>query len=294
MTAFSATDAAFEGFRVTREKPKALLIWALFYLVVSMIMPMVMILMGGQDLVALEAKANSANADPAEVMAAFRALAPLYAVLLPIGLGVQAVLAAAVYRAVLRPEDTSVGYLRLADDEWRLMALTVIYFFLAIGSVAVTALVGGVVAGVAAAATGSALVGVALSIFLLGMLVYVAVRLSLAPVITFAERRIAVFDSWNMTRGQFWPLFGTYVLSIAMVVVVVLLAMTIFAAVAAILMGGDIAAVGRVFTPDLSSLKAYYTPPMIAYTIFGGVLNAVYFAVLVAPAAVIYRSLKTD
>ncbi len=292
MTAFSATDAAFEGFRITREKPKVLLIWAGFYLIISLLMPVLLVTMGGQNLMALEAEANSPNADPQAALSNLTALAPLYAILVPVGLAVQAVLAAAVYRAILRPDDTGLGYLRLGEDELRLTALTLIYFVLSLVAVTIVVLLGGIGAGVAYGMLGSPLFGVGLGLFFLGLLLYVAVRLSLAPVITFAERRISVFDSWALTKGQFWKLLGAYILAVASVVVVLLLAMVIFMAVAAILAGGDIASVGKIFSPDLSSVAAYYTPPMVAYTIFGGFLNALYFAVLVSPAAVAYRALK--
>ncbi|WP_309645051.1 hypothetical protein [Phenylobacterium sp.] len=292
MTAFSATDAAFEGFRITREKPKVLLIWAGFYLIISLLMPVLLVTMGGQNLMALEAQANSPNADPSAALANLTALGPLYAILIPVGLAVQAVLAAAVYRAILRPQDPSFGYLRLGQDELRLIVLTLIYFLLSLVAVTVVVLMGGIGAGVAYGLLGSPIFGVGLGLFLLGLLLYVAIRLSLAPVITFAEERISVFESWALTKGQFWKLLGSYILAIASVVVVLLLAMVIFMAAAAILAGGDIASVGKIFTPDLSSVAAYYTPPMVAYTIFGGFLNALYFAVLVSPAAVAYRALK--
>lgn len=292
MTAFSATDAAFEGFRITREKPKILLIWAGFYLIVSFLMPILLVTMGGQDLMALEAAANDQNADPAAAFQNFLALAPLYAILLPIGLVVQAVLAAAVYRAILRPAETGFGYLRLGADEMRLALLTLIYFVLTLVAVIVVVVVGSVAAGLAYSVLGSPLFGVALGLFFLGLLFFVAVRLSLAPVMTFAEQKISVFESWKLTKGQFWRLVGAYVLAVASVVVVLVLAMVIFMAIAAIAAGGDIASVSKIFTPDLSSVGAYFTVPMIAYTIFGAFLNAFYYAVLVAPAAVAYRELS--
>ena len=73
---------------------------------------------------------------------------------------------------------------------------------------------------------------------------------------------------------------------------VLVLAMVIFMAIAAIAAGGDIASVSKIFAPDLSSVAAYFTIPMIIYTIFGAFLNAFYSAVLVAPAAVAYRELS--
>jgi hypothetical protein len=291
MTAFSATDAAFEGFRITREKPKILLIWAGFYLVSSFLMPILMITMGGQNLMALEAAANDRNADPAAAMANFAALAPLYAVLLPVGLLVQTMLAAAIYRAMLRPSDNGFGYLRLGRDELRLAILTAIYFVLAMIAVMVVVVVGGVTAGVASTLMGSPAIGVGLGLFFLGLLFYVAVRLSLAPVATFAERRLAIFESWRLTKGQFWRLFGAYLLAICSVIVVLLLASVIFMAIAAIASGGDLASAGKLFAPDLSSIAAYFTPAMIAYTIFGAFLFVFYYTVLVAPAVVAYQAL---
>jgi hypothetical protein len=292
MTAFSATDAAFEGFRITREKPKILLIWAGFYMIISFLMPVLLVTMGGQDLMALEAAANDKSADSAAALQNFMALLPLYAILLPVGLAVQAVLASAVYRAILRPSETGFGYLRLGQDELRLAFLTLIYFLLTLVAVTLVVVLGGIGAGIAYTVLGSPLFGVALGLFFMGLLFFVAVRLSLAPVMTFAEQRIRVFESWNLTKGQFWKLVGAYVLAIASVVVVLVLAMVIFMAIAAIAAGGDIASVSKIFAPDLSSVAAYFTIPMIIYTIFGAFLNAFYYAVLVAPAAVAYRELS--
>lgn len=291
MTAFSATDAAFEGFRITREKPRILLIWAGFYLIISFLMPILLVTMGGQDLMALEAAASSPDADPSAALDNLAALAPLYAIMLPAGLAVQAILAAAVYRAILRPDESRYGYLRVGRDELRLAVLTLIYFVLTITAVVVVVLAGGIVGGIAYSVMGSPLIGLALGMFFLGLLFYAAVRLSLAPVMTFAEERIAVFDSWRLTKGQFWRLVGAFSLAIASVVVVLMLAMVIFMAIAAVAAGGEIAKLSTIFTPDLSSIGAYFTVPMIAYTIFGAVLNAFYYAVLVAPAAVAYREL---
>ncbi len=293
MTSFSATDAAFEGFRVARERPRTLLIWAGFYLAVNIVMAFVMIGIGGEKLAALEATANQPNADPTLALENLRALAPLYSILIPLGVLVSSVMAAAVYRVLLRPNDGAPGYLRLGLDEVRLVALTFIYFFLAIGLVFVVVLVAGLTAGLAASVMGGmgGFVGLAVGLFATGLLVYIAVRLSLAPVITFAEQRLAVFDSWRLTHGQFWKLLGTYALALFMVCVVLLLAMLIFVAVAAILAGGDMDTASAIFAPDLTSVGAYFKPMQIAYTAFGALLSALYYTVIGAPAAMAYLAL---
>ena len=298
MASFSATDAAFEGFRLTKEQPKTLLIWAAFNLVISVISLVLLIGVGGSSLQAMmEMEQAGAEADPAQAMEMLRSLGVVYAMILPVALITQSMLGAAVYRAILRPSDGGVGYLKLGGDELRLVALSLVYFLLmVVGMVAITVLASIVVglAGAVVGAGGAALLGVAVFLFVSGLMIFAVVRLSLAGVITFAQRRIAVFDSWSLTRGQFWNMTGAYVLTLAAVVVVMLLSVIIFAAVAAILSGGDLAAVGAMFSPDMSSLAAYMTPMMIAYTVFGALLNAVYYAAIFSPHAVIYRALAGD
>lgn len=296
MASFSATDAAFEGFRLTKEQPRTLLIWAAFNLAISVVSLVLLIGLGGSSLAAMMEmeQAAGAQADPAQAMEALRSLGLIYALVLPVALITQSMLGAAVYRAVLRPADGGVGYLKLGADELRLIGLSVIYFLLMIAGVVGVTLLASIVVGLIGATLGgpaAALIGVGVGLFVGGLMIFVIVRLSLAGVITFAQRRIAVFDSWSLTRGQFWNMVGAYVLTLAAIMVIVILSLIIFTAIAAIASGGDFAAVGTIFSPDVSSLAAYMTPTMVAYTVFGALLNAVYYAAMFAPHAVIYRAL---
>ena len=298
MASFSATDAAFEGFRLTKEQPKTLLIWAAFNLVISIVTLVLLIGVGGEALAAMMAlESAGSDPDPAQAMATFSQLGVVYALLLPIGLITQSMLGAAVYRAVLRPQEGGVGFLKLGGDELRLVALSIIYFFLMILGVVGVTLVASLVVGLAGRAIGgpaAALLGVGVGLFVSGLMVFVVVRLSLAGVITYARKKISVFDSWGLTRGHFWQIIGTYVLTLAAVIVVMMLSLIVFAALAAVATGGDLAAVGKVFSPDFTSLASYMTPTMIAYTVFGAVLNAIYYAAIFAPHAIIYRGLSGD
>lgn len=297
MTTFSPTDAALEGFRLTRERPRAFATWSVFQFGVSLVMGFVIIKLGGQHLMALESVGASGDADPAAVMAEFRALAPLYAVLLPIGLLMMSVVTAAVYRSILEPADDRWGYLRIGADELRLAALRVIYIFVWGGIVFAVVLVAALAAGLATAVSGAAggIVGVGVGLFAIGILIYVAVRLSLAPAITFAEHRISIFESWKLTRGMFWRLLGAYALAVASIVVVALLAMVIFTAVAGVAImvgGGELTDASAAYNPDMTSLSSYFTVLTVAYLAFAGVLAALYYAVITAPGAMAYRALK--
>ena len=292
MKTFSPTDAALEGFRLTREKPRVLLAWSVANFFISVIMALALIAMFGPMLAELEA-VNANSDDPSQALAVFEKLAPLYALVLPAGLIVIAVWSAAVYRAVLRPADNRFWYLRLGADELRLALLMLIYVVLAIGFTFVLTLVAGLLSAGALAIGGpvGALISAIIGLAGIGVFIWVAVRLSLSGPATFAERHIRVFESWILTRGVFWRLLGAYVLSLALVIVVMLLALVIYAAIAAVMLGGDLSQIGKVFQPDTSTLTTYFTPAMLIYLVFGAFLGALQNAVIYAPPAVAFREL---
>ena len=62
MTAFSATDAALEGFRITRERPKVVLIWAVFAFLVSICSAVYLIAIGQDARAVLESELQKAQA----------------------------------------------------------------------------------------------------------------------------------------------------------------------------------------------------------------------------------------
>lgn len=290
MNAFSATDAAFEGFRLTRERPRVVLVWAALCFLVSVCSAVYLTTVGREAAAVLEA-GPSDTPDPA-------ALGEMIGVLFPmmiVGLLLQCVMAAAVYRVTLRPEDQGFSYLKLGMDEVRLALLTFVYFLLTVvalfGAVLVAGVIAALVTGVAGQGAGT--MRIVIEFFILGVLFYMAIRLSLAPAITFVERRLAIFESWKLTKGQFWKLTGAYVLAICGIIAMSLLVLVIFVAGVAIAKGGDIQAAGKLFNPDGSSLRAYFSLTMVLYLLVSAWLSALYYAVMIAPAAVAYRALSS-
>lgn len=295
MAGFSPSDAALEGFRLTRENPKAFGIWAAASLLVNVLSGVIDAFMPASVKRGLETiSANDVMTGP-QLLDALILTAPV----ILLGLAVLNVMAAAVYRLIFRHDDTRFGYLRLGADELRLMGLTLIYIVLFIALVVGVGMVSGIVVALAGLVSPAAQSFVGwLSIPLsFGVIVYVLVRLSLAPVATFAERRLAVFESWGLTRGQFWRLFGAYVLALACVVVVGFLALVVFtgaAGVVVLLTGGQLSDLGSILNPKDVTLRSYLSIGLIASMIVSSIFSALWNAVMAAPGAVAYQRLHGD
>lgn len=295
MTEFSPTDAALEGFRISRENPRAFAQWVAVSFGVSVLGALVTVSMPARVRHAIETLGAEETPDLQTFLAAFAAVSPLFL----FGLIFQCMMAAAIYRLIFRHDDSRYGYLRLGLDELRLMVLTVIFGVFAILLLAGVTLVASVIAGLASmGGTGVAVrVGAVAELVSIFVVAYVLVRLSLAPAATFAERRIRFFESWTLTHRQFWRLLGAYALALACIVVVGLLALILFTAVAGavvLIAGGQITDVSNIFNPDQTSLRAYLSPGVIAYMIVGSLFQTLYFAVVAAPGAWIYQRLHGD
>ena len=298
--AFSASDAAFEGFRLVRRKPVALIAWALLYAVLSLASVFAMsnaiglMVEWGERAEALE----SAEPTQAEVMAVFQGFGEVMlslAWLLPVSLIVGAMLMAAVARAVLNPRAGGFGYLRLGMDEVRVFVVSlVLCILLFCGWLAVGLLVG-VLAGIAGA-TGASwmwLVVVLGGLAGVAAIIWLAVRLSLAVPITVAENRFAIFDSFALTKGRFWPLLGMAVIAFVMVMVISLLAMIITLPLN-LMSGLETWSFGSGGSdPEIIAAALDLTNPwVIVNALVEAVIYALTVGVMYAPFAVAYRDIK--
>ncbi len=140
---------------------------------------------------------------------------PFFAAGIPVNLVFQAIFTCAVYRAVLDPENAQTGYMRLGADEVRMVGLNLLISLIWTGALFVVALVA-LLIGATVGVIGSpfvALLGDGVIFASVAVVVWILVRLSLAGAITFSERRVQVFKSWQLTQGRFWPLCWAYVLA---------------------------------------------------------------------------------
>lgn len=289
---FSATDAAFEGFRLTRRAPVAVGLWALVYVVMMVVSLGLM----GPALATLMAELQRIQGLASPQMEDLQGLGPIYgtlaAIVLPLSLGVTAVLAAAVARAVLKPAESAFGYMRLGMDEVRVLGVTIVLFAVTTIAWTLPFLLVGVIGGVAMVSGQGWLWLVAVLVGLAGVagVIWLLVRLSLAVPLVVAEGRFAPFASFALTKRRFWPLLGMAVISVVMAVIVGLLGSIVVMPVT--LMTGSLERLAGFEGASLAELLQGAAPALIAYGVINGILSALQLAIMYAPFSAAYRDLK--
>jgi hypothetical protein len=292
--AFSATDAVFEGFRIVRRRPVTLVWWSLFYMVV---MAFAMTVIGG-SLIRLVNAAEALDAagtpSPEDFMPILQLYMGVFAVVLPISLAAGAVVYAAVSRAVLRPDESRFGYLRFGMDEVRVLVVTVALglMFMASGGVMFT--LAGVVGGLAVSleAPWLWLVAVLLGLAAVAGMIWLAVRLCLAVPITVGERRIAIFDSFRLTRGRFWPLLGMAILAGVLSLVVGLLGSLVLTPLQ--FLTGGATQLQDLEGAALAEILQTAWPMIAVWIVTNAIISALQVAVVYAPFSAAYREIAAD
>jgi len=292
--AFSATDAVFEGFRVVRRQPLALVFWALFY---AAIMAAAFAMIGPSliGFVTATEQLEQSGATPTmeDFAPLFQMMGLLFAVLLPASLITSAMMHAAIARSVLRPGESAFGYLRLGMDEVRVLVVSVVLFVVFMVLMAVSSGLIGVAVGMTVAAEAPALwlLVVLLVLATIALFAWLFVRLSLAIPITMAERRIAIFDSFGFTKGRFWPLLGMALLAWFLSMVVGLLG-SLVAMPLELATGGGIKALEGLEDESLQVILQSAWPAIGAWILINAVMSALQVAVVYAPFAAAYRDIK--
>jgi hypothetical protein len=292
MSGFRSADAALEGFRITRENPRAFGTWVALSVGVSVLVIAIDTVMPAS----IRHGLDMLNADQTLTARQFVDALILSAPVLILALAVMSIMAAAVYRLIFRHDDARFGYIRLGADELRLMAVTVIFIGIFIGLVVAASLVVGMIVALLSLVLPDAMTTLQWPALLatFGIVAFFLVRLSLAPVATFAERRLVVFESWTLTRGQFWPLLGAYALAVACIFVILMLATAVFTSVAAAIIvarGGQFSDVWSMLRPEDSSLRRYLNIGLIVSMLINSVFSALSNVVFAAPGAVAYMEL---
>lgn len=289
MSSFSAVDAALSGFSLARKRPMLILAWAGLYVAAILVIGLLALLLAGPSLMSLSTMTETE--DPAALLAAMGGLWLLLLLFIPAFVLMGAMFLAAVFRSILRPDEKKFAFVALGGDELRLILVSIIYGLL---FVAVLGGITGLVFGATLAVSDNlkALVAFILIVAGLCLALWLMVRMSLASVQTFAERRLNVFGTWNLTKGRFWPMFGMWVLVVVFAIIAALATMVL--SYIPLLAGGGLAGLAQASNPDPATMTAGVIVGLIFYGVIQLVGTILQSVVMYAPAASAYRQLTKD
>jgi hypothetical protein len=274
MISFSASDAALDGFQVIRTQWRVALGWCLFSLVgfVGLVIVAFFVILAASFVVTSSEQVSSAGG----------AIGGL-----TLGLGgaaIQWLILAALYRMRLRPEAApGLYYLRITRDEGRLFGLwlTMAAIFVALmvaGFLLLRALeqVSGLAAGLGTLAY-------------LGLLLWLAMRFSLAGPANFATGRFGLADSWRLTKGRFWALLGMTVLALCLLLLIAVVVFILTAVIQAAIGGfHSLAPVSLADPQALAERPGAYAFALVAEL----VIAPLYLVIAQAPFAAAYKALS--
>ena len=297
---FSATDSAFEGFRLVRRNPIAVVGWTLVYLVYTLA---TLFAAGGmmrsmavwmEQMEALEAGPPPSSPEALiPIMESYVAAMSHMAWAIPLSLVISAVLMAAIARAVLNPGAGGFGYMRLGMDEVRVFVVTLVIAILYCLAATIAFVAALVVGGIAIGFMHGwgALVMLATVLAAIAFVIWLGVRWSLAVPITIDQQRFAFFDSFAATKGHFWPLLGMAVIALVMVILVTLLAGIV---TMPLNMMGGMSMLGSMAGDPTEMLRNFdpTNPWIIASSVVSAFIYALTVAVLYAPFSAAYRDIK--
>lgn len=287
------------GFRLFKDQPVTIAIWALVFALYSFASGGVMTgAMGGvgNQFATMEAFRNGTMS-----LGSVFGAGLLVAVL---ALAFSAVMACAVYRVVLRPDERSFAGLRFGMDELRMMGLFLIlivaglFLGLVIGLLIMLVAGGAMVAaGGGGGGGGGAMTFLLIAVLYIAMLVgfiYVGVRLSLIFPMTFLRRRIAIDAGWALTRGRFWTLFLTFLVIFVLLLTLYLVAVAPFSGP---FLGEIMQAMKNPGQAQSAETAMLATPPLtttILLTALGAIVQAMGHALNGGAAATAVREFLRD
>jgi hypothetical protein len=280
MIKFSASEAALEGFRLTRERPGTIFGWGVVYAVCMFVIGRLMLVSLDPQLIELTRKKGLEQQDIDQISGLLAQSWPAFLLVLVLVTALLSTLMGGIYRLVLRPGEKGFLHLRFGKDELRLTGVNLLLF--AFGMVCLTA----ELAAVAAADQQGGIAAVA-AIVLPLITVWVGVRLSLATPMSFALHRFALRDAWTASQGKFFALFGMIVLAVIFYVMVWLLISIIGAALIGVAGGAE----------ALDNIKGLTGPAIIGvalYVFLQLILQVIQVVMLYAPFAVAYQQVHGD
>ncbi len=286
MASFSVIDAALEGIRLTREKPRIVLLWGLFYIGFIVVLGLIAYATLGAHMSELVTSMRKPPTDPVAAEKLITTALPFMSVAGPVSWVFMAMFTAAIYRRVLRPEDGPAG-LRLGMDELRLLAVFALLCLVLMAMLSVLTLVDFVTAGLPDNQV-SVVFSAMLRAASLCATIAVLTRLSLVGAASIAQRRIAIVEGWRLSAGHVLRLLATYLLATALALVVLILMQFVLGAVFMVLGGATGIVVGAP-NGGPAAMAAF-----LVLQAFAALIATCAYVILQAPPAAAYSALAGE
>jgi len=230
----AVTQAALAGFGVLRRKPWAPLVWSVIYVGVTAGMLLILGAAFVKAIGRLATLSPTSTVQPAEILGLLAAVAGGYFLMIAVFWVIGAIINMAVVRAVLEPEAGAFAYMRFGAPElWLMLANFVLFILYTIVSMALAIPVS-IVSAIAAMTwrDGAPFVGLPVQLITWGVTIWFGLRFSMVAPMIFTDRRFRLFESWTMTRGHVWRLFGVGAVMVLTTAVVYLVLVGVGLAVA--------------------------------------------------------------
>lgn len=291
MVRLSGSRALSAGFGLIGREPAAFMVWCVICLVLT-VAPQ--ILSAVPMFSALEAVGKNGGELSTADAAAMQAQSLRYQGLIWLASLVAFILVPpAVFRAVLFPDERGFMYLKLGAREFWSVLIAIV---LAVGGM-IALFVGliplFVILGVSSAAAqggapsgGSILLAVLLVLGLCGVLLWIGLRLSMAPLMAFSDKTFRLTESWRLTRGHGGKLF---LVAVALAVITLVTEMLIFG----IFLGwaGSVVRLEDFGRAPLAVMTTLGAPFLAAAAIAASLFTSAFHAIWYGAWAEMYRQL---
>lgn len=298
MARLSVGAAAGEGFGLIRRNPGAVALWAVISIGYLLIRAGLYVPFYGALFAQIGHNIQSGGSAAPDIRALAPQLQQMQAVGLLLSLGslfISAVVSCAIYRAVLHPDQSRLGYMRVGAAELFLFMFTIAMVFAFVIIFVIAALIVGLIAGVAA--IGSPAAGVTLgavgALLISAIFIYVGLRLLLLGPLMVDTGQFQLDQAWALTKGHAG---GLFLIAVLLIVLFLVAEVALFGTGVALFAAetAGFSQVKALFQQSPGAVVAQLAPIIVLEVVGWLVMAACAGPILLAPWARAYRDLRGD